>query len=57
MIFLKLSWLITLLSLLYTIIKSYYAKLRGTSSHRINSKSEQSMQTNAMFINNQPSHE
>ena len=31
--------------------------VRGTSSHRINSKSEQSMQPNAIYINNQPSHE
>ena len=29
--------------------KSCYAKLRGTSSQRFNSKSEQSMQTNAIF--------
>ena len=30
-------------------IKSCYAKLKGTSSQRFNSKSEQSMQTNAIF--------
>ena len=47
----------TSIYLCYLIIKSYYAKLRGTSSHRINSKSEQGMQPNAIFINNQPSHE
>ena len=32
----------------YPKIKSCYAKLRGTSSQRFNSKSEQSMQTNAI---------
>ena len=33
----------------YPKIKSSYEKLRGTSSQRFNSKSEQSMQINAIF--------